>query len=128
MKTNRIIVAGSRNFTDWHFFYKAMSDLFTTSFDYMDSEIVSGGAKGVDAMAKQFTAVGIANIMKTPYREFPANWELNGRAAGPIRNREMAQYGTHLVAFWDGKSKGTKNMIDEFKKANKDQHLLIIPI
>lgn len=42
---------------------------------------------------------------------FPADWNKHGRAAGPIRNEEMAQYADALIAFWDGKSRGTKSMI-----------------
>lgn len=48
---------------------------------------------------------------------FPADWDL-GKRAGPIRNAQMAEKGTHLLAFWDGESNGTKNMISEAKKRN----------
>jgi hypothetical protein len=51
-----------------------------------------------------------------PLKIFPAQWSIYGKGAGYIRNREMAQYADALIAFWDGKSKGTKNMIDEAKK------------
>lgn len=40
-----------------------------------------------------------------------ANWRLDGRAAGVIRNELMANYGTHSISFWDGKSKGTADLI-----------------
>ena len=48
--------------------------------------------------------------------EFPADWERHGKAAGYIRNREMAQNADALVAFWDGESRGTKSMIDLAKE------------
>lgn len=47
---------------------------------------------------------------------FPADWNGEGKAAGPNRNRRMAVQGDFLVAFWDGASKGTKSMIDEARK------------
>ena len=43
---------------------------------------------------------------------FPADWDKYGKAAGFIRNEQMAQNADALVVFWDGKSRGTKNMIE----------------
>lgn len=54
-----------------------------------------------------------------PVKRFPADWDRHGRAAGPIRNCQMAQYADALIAIWDGKSRGTKNMIDEMNKCGK---------
>jgi len=45
-------------------------------------------------------------------QEFPAEWEEYGKKAGYYRNKKMAEYATHCIAFWDGKSAGTKMMID----------------
>ena len=47
-----------------------------------------------------------------PIKQFPADWDTHGRSAGYKRNIQMGHYGTHLLAFWDGKSKGTGSMID----------------
>ncbi|WP_197026348.1 hypothetical protein [Polaribacter sp. Hel_I_88] len=47
---------------------------------------------------------------------FPAEWNKFGKAAGPVRNKEMAIYADALIAFWDGKSRGTKNMIQLAKQ------------
>lgn len=53
---------------------------------------------------------------------FPADWDKYGRAAGPIRNKQMLEYileeNPIVAAFWDGKSRGTKNMIDQASKAD----------
>jgi hypothetical protein len=49
-------------------------------------------------------------------KEFPANWVEHGRAAGPIRNGQMADYADALIAVWDGKSKGTGNMINQARE------------
>lgn len=70
--------------------------------------IVSGGARGADALAKRY-AVDRGYC----YMEFPADWDTYGRRAGYIRNRAMHEYiSTHenrgVIAFWDGKSRGTR--------------------
>ena len=46
----------------------------------------------------------------------PADWERHGKAAGPIRNAEMADVSDALIAFWDGQSCGTKSMIELAKR------------
>jgi hypothetical protein len=69
-------------------------------------EIVSGGAKGADTLGEQF-----AQTHNLPCKIFPADWKKYGRAAGPKRNAQMAEYANYGVALWDGKSRGTANMI-----------------
>jgi hypothetical protein len=54
-----------------------------------------------------------------PVKQFLAQWNIHGKSAGPIRNKEMAEYADALIAFWDGQSKGTKNMIEQMDKLNK---------
>lgn len=49
---------------------------------------------------------------------FPADWNKYGKKAGPIRNKKMANYAEALLAIWDGKSCGTKNMIQQAKENN----------
>ena len=71
------------------------------------TEIVSGGAKGIDACAKAYAlALGI------PVREFLPDYRRYGRAAPHIRNEQIVDYADRVVAFWDCKSRGTKNVID----------------
>lgn len=98
MKT---IIAGSRTITD----YKLLCEAIRKSgFDI--TEVVSGVARGVDALGERYAADnGI------PTRRFPANWNEHGRAAGPIRNGEMAKYADALTALWDGQSRGTRDML-----------------
>lgn len=104
MKT---IIAGSRDL--------ASVDLVEEAFCLSDiyvSEVVSGGCRGVDMAGEQW-----ATLQGIPIKRFPADWKTHGRAAGPMRNRQMAKYADALIAIWDGKSKGTKNMIEEAHKA-----------
>jgi hypothetical protein len=69
--------------------------------------VVHGGASGVDEAA-DFIARGLGFEVEV----VPANWARYGRAAGPIRNREMVETCDHVVAFWDGQSKGTLSAIE----------------
>lgn len=71
-------------------------------------QIVSGGAKGADELGERY-----AKERRFIVKRFEANWDRDGNAAGPIRNKAMAEYAEALIAFWDGKSKGTKNMIEQ---------------
>lgn len=100
----QIIVAGSREYNNYHQFCLTMEILTAGLSDFV---VISGKAsRGADAMAIMWCRE--KGIM---CREFPADWDL-GKSAGYIRNDAMAQAGTHLVAFWDLKSKGTKHMIN----------------
>lgn len=96
----RTIVAGSRTWDNF--------DIMETVLNARDiTEVVSGNAKGADELGEWWATKNGVQI-----KVFPANWSLHGKAAGYIRNEEMAKYADALVAFWDGKSKGTKHMIN----------------
>lgn len=84
------------------------------------TEEVCGMAIGVDCLGEQWA---IANSV--PVKEMPANWNKHGRAAGPIRNREMAEYADAAIIVWDGKSRGTRNMINEMIRKKKPYFLLM---
>lgn len=106
MKT---IIAGSRYAP---ITMKFMTDLIGRSGIGV-SEVVSGCSGNVDLLGEKW-----ATFVHLPIRSFPADWKALGRKAGPIRNRMMAEYAEALIAVWDGKSKGTKNMIEEARKRN----------
>lgn len=75
------------------------------------TEIVSGGAKGVDTSAKEYA---IEHALKLT--EFLPEYERYGRAAPLKRNVEIINYSDAVIAFWDGASRGTKYVIDYCKK------------
>lgn len=102
MKT---IIAGSRSIKSYATVWAAVQES-----GFAITEVVSGCASGVDVLGEKWA--GNNNI---PVKRFQAAWRKHGRAAGPIRNRQMAAYADALIAVWDGKSAGTKNMIDEAK-------------
>jgi hypothetical protein len=100
------IIAGGRDIHDYELLLDAIEE---APFDI--TTVVSGGAKGVDAMGERF-----AEDMNLSLKIFNADWQTHGRAAGPIRNRKMAENAEALIALWDGKSRGTKNMIETATK------------
>lgn len=81
--------------------------------DIYPSEIVSGGAKGVDSFAEAW-----AKLHLIPVKIFKPDWSA-GKKAGALRNRQIVDYCDELIAFWDGQSKGTKISIEMAKTANK---------
>jgi hypothetical protein len=100
----RVIIAGSRGFND----YVKLSGVCDFLLqDQTDIEIVSGTAYGADQLGERY-----AKERGYPVKQFPADWVRHKKAAGYIRNEEMAEYGDMLIAFWDGESKGTKHMIN----------------
>lgn len=103
MKT---IIAGSRNCNRGEVF-KAIIE---SGIQDQITEVVSGCAKGADKYGEQW-----AELFHVPVKRFPANWWKYGKAAGPIRNQEMAEYAEALIAVCKNHSVGTTNMINEAK-------------
>lgn len=102
----KVIIAGGRDIHNYELVLSAIGES-----EFQITEVVSGMASGVDTLAIQY-----ATENNLPLKEFHAEWNEYKRAAGPIRNREMANYGEALIAIWDGESRGTKNMIEEATK------------
>ena len=119
----RCIIAGTRTFTDYQLVLKTMAEI-AASIPKSRIEIISGGASGADKLGELFAR---RNGLKLTV--FPAEWKRYGYSAGPIRNRQMAEYagkdGT-LVAFWDESSRGTLNMIRTAADAGLSCHVISI--
>lgn len=107
MKT---IIAGSRWLKSEELIAVAVK---ASGFDV--SEVVSGGARGTDRLGELW-----ARRHNIPVKTFSARWGQFGLAAGPRRNKEMADYADALIALWDGRSRGTKDMIDKAFAARLD--------
>lgn len=110
MKT---IIAGSRDFTDYEFLKSSLQP-----FVDIITEVISGTARGADQLGEQWATEFNKKIIR-----MPANWNQFGKSAGYIRNQAMAQVADLCIVFWDGKSKGTKHMIDIATKDKKDLHI-----
>lgn len=102
----KLAVVGTRTFDD----YKLLCSIL----DLMPLPgcIISGGATGADSLAERY-----ASEHNIPFICFNADWKTYGKRAGPMRNKQIVHSATELVAFWDFKSSGTKNSIEEARKA-----------
>lgn len=99
----RIAVVGSRTFTDWNYAKKILDNWV---FD--GDTIISGGALGADSLARQYASrCPLVNLI-----EYKPDWDRYGRSAGYRRNKQIVNNSDMLIAFWDGRSKGTKHSID----------------
>lgn len=106
----RIAIVGSRNVV--------VDNL--KNYLSIDDEIVSGGAKGVDSCAQDY-----ARKHGLKLTEFLPDYQKYGRAAPIIRNKLIVEYSDKVIAFWDGKSKGTLFVINYSKKLNKPCNVIL---
>ena len=118
-----IIIAGSRDFTDYKIVKSSLKNFLISKQTTDKPTIICGMARGADMQGYR-----LAKEFKLPLREFLADWNNYGKRAGYIRNEQMAKYAHEkgngvLFAFWDGKSKGTKWMIELAKKYNLEVHI-----
>lgn len=108
----KICIAGGRDFDDY--------DVLAKVVDHVIEEIpppiiiISGKAKGADTLGERYAKEHGFDVLL-----FPADWKQHGKGAGPIRNAKMAEEADMLIAFWDGSSRGTRNMIGQMQKRGK---------
>jgi hypothetical protein len=102
----RVIVAGSRWITQDEIVLRALE-----KSQFTIDEIVHGGARGPDSVAGQW-----AEDNDIPQVIYEPDWDEYGKAAGPLRNEQMALYADALVAVWDGESSGTHDMLKRARK------------
>ena len=101
----RVLVCGGRDFTEWVKVWFQLKDL------PRDTVIVHGGARGADSLAeKEASGLGLTTEV------YEADWENDGRAAGPIRNQRMLDTGIDLVIAFAG-GNGTADMVRRARKA-----------
>lgn len=108
----KLAIVGSRTFND----YGKLSKFIYENFDVNQiTHIISGGARGADSLGEKFAEEHNKYLVV-----FPAEWEKYGIRAGFKRNIDIINGCDKCVAFWDGKSRGTKNDIDLCKKNGKE--------
>ena len=111
MKT---IIAGSRSITDYNIVLKYIK---LSGFDI--SAVISGTATGVDKLGERYAEDHDLCLIR-----IPANWKKYGKAAGPLRNIDMAKICDSAIIIWDGHSKGTYHMYMEMKKVCKPYYFV----
>lgn len=117
MSPVKVIVAGGRDFDDYQMVTEKMCIIEELHHD-QGIIVISGGAKGADALGERW-----AREFGHSYDVMVAPWAKYGKAAGPIRNEQMAAIGNVLVAFWDGRSKGTRHMLGAAIRQGLEVHL-----
>jgi hypothetical protein len=105
-----VIIAGSRTIKDPRLLRRAIQ-----ASKFKVTAVISGDAPGVDRMAIEY-----AGAKDIPCTIMPALWDDYGYSAGTLRNESMAMVCKHymggLIAIWDGKSPGTRRMIEVAEK------------
>ncbi len=113
----KVIIAGGR---DINLHPNEVAQIINQSGFGVDIEtVVSGGAAGIDN-AGEFWAQCHPEYVHV--ERFPAKWGEHGKAAGPIRNKQMAEYADALILIWDGKSRGSANMLKQAENAGLKIH------
>lgn len=98
----KVIIAGSRSITDKEILERTIKE----SMFNIDTILCRMCYSGVDKLAVEY-----ALKHKVPIDKYNAEWDKYGTAAGPIRNKKMVENADALIAIWDGKSRGTKNVV-----------------
>lgn len=109
----KVIIAGGRDFNNYEGMSACLDRLLKNVSDKI--EVVCGMARGADRLGERYAK---EHGYKVIY--MPADWDIDGRSAGFKRNVKMAEYADALVAFWDGKSSGTRHMIETAEKMGLD--------
>lgn len=113
----KLIIAGSRYLTEP--FYIDMIGAAIAEHGWKPSRVLSGRAKGIDTLGEIW-----ARENDIPVDPFPADWSVHGKAAGPIRNRQMAENAEALLLIRRKDSRGSLSMLNEARRLG----LLVIDI
>ena len=112
----KIGIIGSRTLTENEANYKILRDFLNECApDYfLIEEIISGGAKGADSLAERW-----AHENNISCQIFKPDWNKHGKKAGLLRNHDIVNNSNMIIAFWDGKSHGTKYSLNLAKEQKK---------
>lgn len=122
----KVIIAGTRYkdadqrvpFDDYNLVAEAVA---RSGFNI--TEVVSGCAIGADRLGERWAASNSIPVKEMPAT--PADWDQYGKAAGPMRNRRMAEYADAAIVVWDGKSPGSRNMVENMIRRKKPYYVAL---
>jgi hypothetical protein len=103
----RVVVAGGRHFNQFELLTSQLDAVLGAKRLTHEIVIVSGKARGADQLGERY-----AKLRGYAVQEHHADWDGQGKSAGYRRNEEMAKNSDASVVFWDGKSVGSKHMVD----------------
>ena len=110
----KVVIAGCRAYDNYDEAKSYIDSCLSNIRKENNIVIVSGCANGADAIGERYAKENGLKVEK-----YPADWKTYGRCAGPKRNKQMAKVSDYIICFWDGKSKGTKSMIEYAKQYGK---------
>lgn len=119
MDEYKLIVAGGRDFNDYDLLSRVLFAMADVELADKAISIVCGMARGADRLGLHFAGQHDVKLY-----QFPADWEGYGKYAGYYRNKQMGNFSDALLAFWDGKSRGTKQMIEYMQGLGKPVHIV----
>jgi hypothetical protein len=114
-----LLIAGSRAFKDYNLLIAEIDKFIASHFKDQEIIIISGGAVGADQMGERYAASKGYKCQR-----FPADWKKYGKAAGPIRNKQMVDISDAAAIFWNKVSPGTRNTLNLCK--DKQIPLLLV--
>ncbi len=117
----RIVIAGCRDFNDYAIAKKHIDFYIKNIKNKYELVFVSGGCRGADMLGEHYARENNFQIER-----YKAEWRKYGKAAGPKRNEKMSLISDYVICFWDGKSKGTKSMIEAAKRYKKPLKIIYI--
>lgn len=117
----RVVIGGSRDYSEYNNFKLRVTEILIKEASGCNITVLSGHCRGVDLMAEK-----LADELGCCLEIYPPDWHKYGKGAGVVRNREMVNSCDIVIAFWDGKSKGTHNLITLAEKLSK--HVIICKI
>lgn len=110
----RIVIAGCRDYNNYNEAKKYIDECISDIKKDNTIIILSGGSNGADKIGERYAKENGFQI-----ELFLADWKRFGKSAGPKRNKLMAEATDYVICFWDGKSRGTKSMIEYAKMYDK---------
>lgn len=132
LKSLRVVITGSRKFNNYELLKNTATKIILSLLSELEEssmldhiEIISGDCRGADILSQRF-----AKEFNVTFKQFSTDWDREGNLAGCIRNEEMVRYASDyssrgaLIAFWDGESKGTKNIIKVADRINLKSYII----
>jgi len=119
----KMIIAGSRTITSVAALNRVIDHITWINPDFFTrvEKLISGTAKGADQLGEYW-----ALFNDVPVERIPADWDKHGAAAGPIRNKVMAEKADFAIILWDGSSHGAWNMVENMQKLKKPYFLDVV--
>ena len=116
----KLAIVGSRNYHNYEEFKQNILNILTVD-NLSIGEIISGGASGADKLAERFAAE-----YQIPIKVFKPEWKKYGKAAGPLRNQQIIEECTHVIAFPSVQGKGTQDSIRKAQLLGKPIKIIYI--